>query len=95
MCAIEVRHSVRTEPDEIRTGWDAEECTSDQEPDHGPTDPATREAWWRLVSDVPPPAPAKVADLGSGTGSIAVLLAQHGYSVTGVDLSARMVERAT
>lgn len=83
------------ELDEIRAGWDAEADTFDQEPDHGLTDPATRAAWWELLVDVLPPAPAKVADLGSGTGSISVLLAQHGYAVTGVDLSARMVERAT
>jgi 2-polyprenyl-3-methyl-5-hydroxy-6-metoxy-1,4-benzoquinol methylase len=93
--AVEVRHSVRVEPDEIRAEWDAEADTFDQEPDHGLTDPTTREAWWQLLADVLPPAPAKVADLGSGTGSISVLLAQHGYIVTGVDLSARMVERAT
>ena len=83
------------EPDEIRAEWDAEADTFDQEPDHGLTDPATRQAWWQLLADVLPPAPAKVADLGAGTGSISVLLAQHGYTVTGVDLSARMVERAT
>ena len=83
------------EPDEIRAEWDAEADTFDQEPDHGLTDPATRQAWWQLLADVLPPAPAKVADLGAGTGSISVLLAQHGFTVTGVDLSARMVERAT
>jgi len=86
---------VRVELDEIRAEWDAEANTFDQEPDHGLPDPATRAAWWQLLSDVLPPAPAKVADLGSGTGSISVLLAQHGYTVHGVDLSARMVEQAT
>jgi len=86
---------VRVELDEIRAEWDAEADTFDQEPDHGLTDPATRAAWWQLLSEVLPPAPAKVADVGSGTGSISVLLAQHGYTVTGVDLSPRMVERAT
>jgi SAM-dependent methyltransferase len=95
LCAVEVRHSVRVEPDEIRAEWDAEAATFDQEPDHGLTDPAIRQAWWRLLSAVLPPPPARVADLGSGTGSISVLLAQHGYTVTGVDLSPRMVEQAT
>ena len=81
--------------DEVRAEWDAEAATFDQEPDHGLTEPATREAWWRLLSAVLPPPPAQVADLGSGTGSISVLLAQRGYSVSGVDVSPRMVERAT
>ena len=95
MGAVEVGHSGRVEPDEIRAVWDAEAATFDQEADHGLTDPATREAWWQLLSVAFPPAPARVADLGCGTGSISVLLAQHGYTVTGVDLSPRMVERAT
>ena len=85
---------MRVTLDEIRAEWDAEADTFNQEPDHGLTYPATR-AWWQLLADVLPPAPAKIADLGSGTGSISVLMAQHGYTVTGVDLSARMVERAT
>jgi len=95
MYAVEVGHSWRVEPDEIRAEWDAEAATFDQEPDHGLTDPATRDAWWQLLSGTFPPAPARVADLGSGTGSISVLLAQQGYTVSGVDLSPRMVERAT
>lgn len=37
---------------------------------------------------------ARVLDLGCGTGSLAILLAQQGHRVTGVDLSARMVEVA-
>jgi 2-polyprenyl-3-methyl-5-hydroxy-6-metoxy-1,4-benzoquinol methylase len=34
-------------------------------------------------------------DVGSGPGSLAVLLAEHGYDVVGVDLAPRMVDRAT
>jgi SAM-dependent methyltransferase len=33
-------------------------------------------------------------DLGCGTGSLSLLLAQHGHHVVGVDLSPRMVEHA-
>ena len=40
-----------------------------------------------------PPA-ASVLDVGSGCGRTAIALAQQGYDVTGVDLSAGMVERA-
>ena len=94
LCALTFGHPVPVDSDEIRAEWNAEAATFDLEPDHGLTDPVIREAWWRLLSDVLPPPPASVADLGSGTGSVSVLLAHHGYSVNGVDLSPRMVERA-
>ena len=53
-----------------------------------------RAAWRDLLSSVLPPAPARVADLGCGTGSLSLLLAELGYDVQGVDLSPAMVERA-
>lgn len=74
--------------------WDAEAATFDDEPDHGLHDAATREAWLRLLMEHLPPAPARVADLGCGTGTLSVLLAAEGYDVHGVDLSPEMVSRA-
>jgi len=74
--------------------WDAHADTFDDEPDHGLRDPAVRVAWSRLVLPLLPPAPADVADLGSGTGSLAVLLAGAGYRVQGLDVSPRMVALA-
>jgi SAM-dependent methyltransferase len=74
--------------------WDAEAARFDEEPDHGLRDPAVRACWRALLSSALPPAPASVADLGSGTGSVAVLLAEEGYDVHGVDLSGAMVAAA-
>ena len=74
--------------------WDAEAATFDDEADHGLADPATREAWRALLLGVLPPAPARIADLGCGTGSLSVLLAREGYAVDGLDLSPEMVARA-
>jgi 2-polyprenyl-3-methyl-5-hydroxy-6-metoxy-1,4-benzoquinol methylase len=74
--------------------WDAEADAFDDQPDHGLRDAAVRAAWWQLLSEVLPSAPARVLDLGSGTGSLAVLLADQGYEVLGVDFAPRMVERA-
>jgi SAM-dependent methyltransferase len=85
-----------TEPQQrdARALWDAEAATFDAEPDHGLADPATRAAWRSLLTSVLPPAPARVADLGCGTGSLAVLLAAEGYAVHGLDVSPEMVARA-
>ncbi|MCW2816370.1 MAG: methylase involved in ubiquinone/menaquinone biosynthesis [Nocardioides sp.] len=77
-----------------RTFWDAEAATFDDEPDHGLGDPATREAWRQLLAAHLPPAPCDVVDLGCGTGTLSVLLAEAGHRVRGTDLSPAMVERA-
>jgi SAM-dependent methyltransferase len=44
--------------------------------------------------DLLPPAPARIAEMGSGTGTLSVLLADEGYVVDGVDFSPEMVKRA-
>lgn len=80
--------------EETRAAWDAEAATFDDEPDHGLRDAVTREAWRTLLLEHLPPAPARVADLGCGTGTLSVLLAEAGYDVAGVDLSPEMVVRA-
>ncbi len=74
--------------------WDAEAATFDDEPDHGMADPSTRAAWRDLLTGHLPPAPARLADLGSGTGTLSVLLADAGFVVDGVDFSPEMVTRA-
>lgn len=74
--------------------WDAEAASFDDEPDHGLRDPATRAAWAELLGRLLPPAPARVADLGCGTGSLSALLAEAGHRVRGLDLSPAMVAAA-
>jgi 2-polyprenyl-3-methyl-5-hydroxy-6-metoxy-1,4-benzoquinol methylase len=66
-----------------------------------------RAAWRDLLLSVLPPlvpeegaqrpsrrAPARVADLGCGTGTLALLLAAEGYAVDGVDFSPEMIRWA-
>jgi ubiquinone/menaquinone biosynthesis C-methylase UbiE len=74
--------------------WDAEAAAFDEPADHGLHDPAVRSAWRELLLGILPPLPARVADLGCGTGTLALLLAEEGYDVTGVDFSPAMIARA-
>lgn len=75
--------------------WDAQAASYDNEPDHGLRDPLVRDAWRSLLVALLPPVPARIADLGCGTGTLSMLLAELGYAVDGVDFSPEMVRRAT
>ena len=66
----------------------------DEAADHGLRDDTVRAAWRELLIDALPGAPALVADLGSGTGTLSLLLAEHGYAVDGVDVAPEMVRLA-
>jgi ubiquinone/menaquinone biosynthesis C-methylase UbiE len=79
---------------DAREFWDCQAADFDHEPDHGLLDPRVRAAWERLLVPLMPPAPASVVDLGCGTGSLAVLLAEAGHDVRGVDVSSRMLDAA-
>lgn len=74
--------------------WDDEAARFDEEPDHGLADPRTRAAWRELLLEVLPSAPARVADLGCGTGTLTRLLTDEGYRVDGLDFSPEMIRRA-
>jgi len=80
--------------EEVAVAWDGEADRFDDEPDHGLSDPIVRQAWVGLLVELLPRPPGRVLDVGSGTGTLAVLLAELGYQVTGVDVSPRMLERA-
>jgi SAM-dependent methyltransferase len=71
--------------------WTAAADTFDAEPDHGLTDPVVRAAWSARLREWIPDTGADVLDVGCGTGSLTLLLAEHGHHVTGVDLSPGMV----
>ncbi len=74
--------------------WDQQAAGFDEAPDHGLRDPVARSAWAELLGAHLPSAPARVVDLGCGTGTLAVLLASAGRCVCGLDFSHRMLDRA-
>jgi ubiquinone/menaquinone biosynthesis C-methylase UbiE len=74
--------------------WDDQAAGFDDAPDHGLRDPETRSAWASLLIPLMPHVPARIADVGCGTGSLAILLAEAGYRVSGLDLAPAMVKRA-
>ena len=74
--------------------WDREAETFDEAADHGLAEPDCRDAWRSLLLEHLPPGPARVADLGCGTGTLSLLLAGEGYAVDAVDFSPEMVRRA-
>ncbi|MEU6999493.1 class I SAM-dependent methyltransferase [Nonomuraea sp. NPDC046570] len=78
----------------ISSFWDAAAASFDEEADHGLRDPGVRAAWADRLRSWMPRASADVLDLGCGTGSLSLLLAEQGHRPVGVDLSPRMVEQA-
>ncbi|MFD3776365.1 class I SAM-dependent methyltransferase [Streptomyces sp. NPDC058612] len=77
----------------ITAYWDAAAAAFDDEPDHGLRADSTRAAWTRLLHSLMPTT-ADVLDIGCGTGSMSLLLAEAGHRPIGVDLAPRMVEQA-
>ena len=71
--------------------WDEAAPAFDDEPYHGLRDPQVRAAWTALLQTCLPAAPASILDVGCGTGSLSVLLAELGYIVTGIDSSSAML----
>ena len=74
--------------------WDSEAATFDAEPDHGLSDPIVLAAWTKLLQRWQPAPPAKILDIGCGTGSLSLVLAKLGHQVTGIDLSPKMIAQA-
>ncbi|MFC0861927.1 class I SAM-dependent methyltransferase [Sphaerimonospora cavernae] len=74
--------------------WDAEAGRFDEETDHGLRDASVRASWAERLRAWLPDSPSDVLDLGCGTGSLSLVLAEQGHRPVGVDLSRRMVEQA-
>ena len=78
---------------EIREFWDADAATYDGSTSHHPQTALELAAWSAALERLLPPAPARVLDVGAGTGFLSLLAAALGHRVTALDLSAQMLER--
>src|ERR1051325_9609955 len=74
--------------------WDGLAATFDNEPDHGLHDPLIRETWTEVFRTWLPSTQATILDIGCGTGSLSIVLAELGHTVTGIDLSPAMISLA-
>jgi SAM-dependent methyltransferase len=79
--------------DKVRAWWDADAATYDDSSDHGAASPAVRAAWNAALHRLLPAPPARVLDVGAGTGFLSLAAARLGHRVTALDLSAGMLER--
>ncbi len=78
---------------EINQYWNQQAAKLGAEgmPHHNIRDDAQRRVWMDALRPLLPPAPADVLDVGTGTGFLALLLAELGHRVTGIDLSEGML----
>lgn len=80
--------------EEIIERWNESSITYDSCAGHGIHTYAERTLWKKYISSVLPSKSLRVLDVGCGTGQISVLMSEMGHTVTGLDLSPGMMEKA-
>jgi SAM-dependent methyltransferase len=80
--------------DRLQAWWDDDAGGYDASVGHAMSDPVEAAAWADALRTFLPAPPARVLDVGAGTGSLSLLAAELGYLVTSVDLSEGMLAQA-
>jgi ubiquinone/menaquinone biosynthesis C-methylase UbiE len=84
--------SLVTAHSEIRAFWEEEGARYDQKDAHGIFSETEQQLWSTALAAIPPSS--RVLDIATGTGFVALLLAELGYQVTGFDASQAMLANA-
>ncbi|MQA88447.1 MAG: methyltransferase domain-containing protein [Streptosporangiales bacterium] len=77
----------------LRAYWNRDAATYDRAPSHMPRFATEYAAWAAALLRLLPKPPARVLDVGAGTGFLSLLLARLGYRVTALDSAPAMLER--
>lgn len=85
-------HSVQAR---ITSFWDTIATDYEAHPGNVPgAASAERKAWVEAIRELLPPSPADVLDIGTGTGFVALIAAELGHRVVGIDLADSMLAEA-
>lgn len=86
-----------TEADQLRQNlkayWDRDSHTYDNADSHWPRSLAVQAAWRGALVRLLPPRPARILDIGAGTGFLSLTLARLGYQVTAADSAPGMLQQ--
>lgn len=81
--------------EKIRRYWDLSHDNYDKSPGHGLRSNQEKNVWTKaLERNLKLDKNSKILDVGTGTGFLALLLAELGYKVVGIDLSEKMMSKA-
>lgn len=78
----------------IVEAWDRGVADYDELVAHGRLTRTEADAWKTVLAGHLPPPPARVLEVGAGTGVMSLLIAELGYDLTATDISRAMLQEA-